>query len=524
MTVQNPVQKLGWNLIFDEEFSSPISYTKWDIDKMGDDCEYRGDFCPNPDNVSERQFPINPEKGNQFVSPGNGYAVIENTSVSCKVGCKYQHPENLRPYSFGGIKTFRVCSEDPYPTNNLFGNYYFYDEGYMEARVKLFNKIGQGSSMWLWSNNTYESKALYGSDTWNEIDIFEQHPELAVDNLFKGTYIYQDLQCDPPYSHLLTFDVFLHDITINQDYSLSNNWTTFGVKWNKDTIVWYVNNVPVYTMLMHTTGHDYPPPIWPFSPRFNTAGESWANMEDPGLMKIDYIRIYKKAGYNACPIRTFYHTKSESTDPNFDTIVYINQPYICQTANTSETSNRIISAHYYPEAVYSWSSPGYPTSQDPPVFIFSQSCLPYENPQTPDKFKYWLNPNNTQIVSSKVYPVWLHVTYPWGYTENSLINILVGSPESGGSFLAHRISYTCYFEITNPAKQSTQGSDYSLDGGNSWNPCVLKTISGMNYWCFGFFNPDTQVSFSYREYNDCGNSPVTNETLTMPPQPNPCGW
>ena len=81
MTVQNPVQKLGWNLIFDEEFSSPISYTKWDIDKMGDDCEYRGDFCPNPDNVSERQFPINPEKGNQFVSPGNGYAVIENTSV-----------------------------------------------------------------------------------------------------------------------------------------------------------------------------------------------------------------------------------------------------------------------------------------------------------------------------------------------------------------------------------------------------------------------------------------------------------
>ena len=525
MTVQNSVQKSGWNLIFDEEFSSPISNSKWDLTKRGDDCDSLGTgFSPNPDNVYVRQFPINPEKNNLFVSPGDGYAVIANTLVSCQTGCYPQHPYNPRPYSAGGIQTFRVCSEYSDPTYNLFGNYYFYDEGYMEARVKLFNKIGQGSSMWLWSNNTYESQAQFGSDTWNEIDVFEQHWDLAVDNLFKGTYIYQDLQCKPSNSHYLTFDVYLHDLTVNKDYSLSNNWTTFGVKWNKDTIVWYVNNIPVYTMLMHTAGHDYPPPIWPFSPRFGTAGNYNADMEDPGSMKIDYIRIYKKTGYYACPIRTFYHMASDEQDPNFDNISYTDQPYICQSDTSFENSNRIIGTHYYPEAAYSWSSPGYPTSQDPPVFIFSPSRLPYENPQTPDKFKYWLNPNNTQIVSSKVYPVWLHVTFPWGYTESSLINILVGSPESGGSFLAHRISYTCYFEITNPAKQSTQGSDYSLDGGNSWNPCVLKTISGTNYWCFGCFNPDTQVSFSYREYNDCGYSPVTNKTLTMPPQPNPCGW
>ena len=93
MTVQNSVQKSGWNLIFDEEFSSPISNSKWDLTKRGDDCDSLGTgFSPNPDNVYVRQFPINPEKNNLFVSPGDGYAVIANTLVSCQTGCYPQHP------------------------------------------------------------------------------------------------------------------------------------------------------------------------------------------------------------------------------------------------------------------------------------------------------------------------------------------------------------------------------------------------------------------------------------------------
>lgn len=466
----NPVQKPGWNLIFRDEFQSDsLDSLKWNRSTPGDD---ESGECL-------RGFAINPSN----IVIENGNANITNTIGSPLPGC---------PYSFGEIKTMSV-------RDTAFSSFYFYSPGYLETRVKLYTKTGQGAACWLWGIGTPEKPGSTGP--WNEIDIFELNG--VNTNIFNGAYhwTYNGVHVSQNHSIYLTDSARLYD--------LATNWTTFGLEWDSTSIKWFVNNqlvkeldlskIPPYCI----HADKYMPPVTPFCLRFNSGNNSVGNQSGipnpgdfPQSMLVDYLRMYKKSGQKASPI-----------------IVPGGVFQVCATAVSAGTSEKIIGSHYYPGAIYTWSSP---------AFELEDVSLPI--PQPPGKKRIWLKPN---IVAGQSYPIVLVTQSPGNYVESDTVMMFV-SPDLPAmppdNFYPSQVDTLCRFAVATPALPGVSGFEYSLDGAQSWNAGKIILKNGTEICSFGKFNPQQDVNFAFREQNGCGYSPVRYSTISMPAAPAGCKW
>ncbi len=494
----NPLDKPGYYILLNQAFQNPANY--WNVSKPYDDNGCVFNFMRNQNNVS---FPCmkrsEPDPSSNFPGPvldnpqDTCYAYLWNTNV----------PINGCPYSMGEIKTMTVDT-----SNHTFKSYYFYGTGYVESKIRqLYCSPGQGSAMWLWCVLDSDDPSIIHPDILddNEIDVFETQP--ADSNSFNIGYHWrknEGLQKVENY------------YTVHTSPKSYTDWTVFGVQWNHDSITWYVNNKQVYTMAMTdnpagcTSGNpqSFFSPDGPFCLRFNS-GPNTVGDHNPVLpstlpthLEIEYVRVYKPEGEKAAPITLFSGTKNQ----------------ISFSETSFDSSNTILSANYYPDAIYSWSSP---------AFEIEPFDMPGHLPQHHSgKVKIWIKPS---VQGDQTYPIILS-TNLLSHTEQDTAWYFICTsvpPIPPDNFLASRKKGPlCLYEISHPVENSsTAGSEFFDEDTQSWQQASIRTIGNIRYAFYGRFEPQTYVPIQYREKNACGYSEIRQSSLTIPiPPAGTCGW
>lgn len=467
--IPNPIDRPGWNLIFHDEFDfDSLDAAKWNRSTPFDD----------GNGSCIRKFAVNPAN----ITVGNGHAQIINSADQLLPSC---------PFSAGEIKTMSV-------RDTSFNSFYFYATGYVEARIKLFSKTGQGAAMWLWSVGTPNDPG--GPGPWSEIDVFELNG--INSNVVDGTY---------HWSFEGTHTSQLHNLFLNSGqglYDLTTNWTIFGIEWRSDTIYWYINNILVKKLDLHRIppfcleADNYSPAEYPYSLRFGTGPNSVGNMnlqassgDLPQQMLIDYVRAYRKAGEKASPITT-----SDG----------INQ--LCIASGDPEDPAKIIWAPWYPGVVHSWTSPSFD-------LVPENSAIPRPAGKIRILPKTGLLPGNS-------YPVMLHTLFPGGREEYDTLQILITDgppPPPLNDFEAAVIDSSCYYLLRKPAASNLSGGQYSRDGGNTW-VSAARTTSGAGWFNLFRIRPGSISNFLWRETNACGHSETLTAAFTAPPPIPGCKW
>jgi hypothetical protein len=493
----NPVNKPGYYLLLNPSFQNPANY--WNVSKPYDDNGCAFNFIRNQDNVT---FPclkssvLNPS-GN-FPDPlidqlqDTCYAYLWNTNVSVD-SCLY---------SQGEIKTMTVDA-----SNETFKSYYFYGTGYVEAKIRqLYCTPGQGSAMWLWCVQDSDDTTLIRPNILdnNEIDVFETQPDDSAS--FNSGYHWrmkEGLQLVHNY----------YRIHISP-YSYKD-WTIYAVQWNEDRITWYVNNKEVIHMDMTdkpsgcTSGNpkSFYPPNGPFCLRFGSGANSVGDHNPvlpetlPDRVEIEYVRVYKPEGEKAAPITFFSGTKNQ----------------ISISENSFETSITILSANYYPDATYSWSSP---------AFEIEPFEMPGHMPQHHNgKVKIWVKPS---VQGNQAYPVILSTSI-LSHTEQDTVWYFICTtvpPIPPDNFQASLTDRLCFYEISHPIENpSTASCEFFNEDTQSWQEASIRTINNSRYAFYGRFEPNMYVPIQYREKNAFGYSEIRHSNLIVPvPPPGTCGW
>lgn len=470
LNTPNPVGKPGWNLIFNDEFSG---------DSLND--LYWNRSNPWDDGIGEciRNFSVDP--GN--VDIDNETVHISNRIISVLPDC---------PFSGGEIKTISV-------KDTGFRSYYFYAPGFVEARVRLFNKTGQGAACWLWGVGTPEDPG--GPGPWNEIDLFELNG--VNRNIFTGTYHWSSggVHVSQNHSVYLTDSLGLYDLTAD--------WTIFGLEWNTDVIRWYVNNTLVKELDLHRIppycidASTFAPPVAPFSLRLGTSYNSVGNQSQPAnpadfpqSMIVDYVRVYQKSGIPKTPVLIHDHLCQ----------------FCCDTTLVPATG-KSVGTRYYPGYQYLWHAAA-----------FEMIPKPDAMPRPPERYLLRLR---EQVIPDTEYPLALTSVDRWGVTEYDTALIFIHSgipPAPMGTFSPDRRDTSCYYSLVTPVPDHTSGSEYSLNNGINWFPGEL-ICEGQNSYCrFGSFKPDTVIQLQFRNINACGTSVPQLSVVTLPPPEPGCKW
>jgi len=494
----NPVDKPGYYIMLNQTFQNPANY--WNVSKPYDDNGCVFNFMRNQENVS---FPCMKSSG---LDPSGNFPdpLIDNPQDTCYAYLWNTNiPINGCPYSMGEIKTMTVDT-----SNHTFKSYYFYGTGYVEAKIRqLYCSPGQGSAMWLWCVLDSDDPSIIHPNILddNEIDVFETQPNDS--NSFNLGYHWrmnEGLQKVENY------------FKIHTPPNSFTDWTVFAVHWNQDSITWYVNNKQVYNMEMTdkpsgcTSGNpnSFFPPDGPFCLRFNS-GPNTVGDHNPVLpatlpthLEIEYVRVYKPEGEKAAPITFFSGTKNQ----------------ICISETSFESSNTILSANYYPDATYSWSSP---------AFEIEPFDLPGHLPQHHSgKVKIWVKPS---VQGNQSYPIILS-TNLLSHTEQDTVWYFIYTsvpPIPPDKFQASLIEGPlCFYEISHPIENSsTAGCEFFNEDTQSWQEASIRTINNSRYAFYGCFEPLTYVQIQYRERDACGYSEIRHSSLTIPvPPPGTCGW
>ena len=494
----NPVDKPGYYILLNQGFQNPAKY--WNVSKPNDDkgCDFN--FMRNQENVtfpcmkgSRPGLPVHFQDEDTDNARSTCYAYLWNTNV----------PINDCPYSMGEIKTMTVDT-----ANHIFRSYYFYSSGYIEAKVRqLYSSPGQGSAMWLWCVLDSDDPTIVHPNILdgNEIDVFETQPN--VTNSFNSGYHWRMNES------LESVESYYRIHIIPNSYT---DWTVFAVQWSRDSITWYVNNKQVSRMVMSdypsgcTSGNptSFSPPDGPFCIRFNsgpnTVGDHNAVVPAtlPTHLEIEYVRVYKPEGEKAAPITFFSGVRNQ----------------ICISETSFETSNTILSANYYPDATYSWSSP---------AFESEPFDLPGHQPQHHSgKVKIWVKPG---VSGNQAYPLILSTTL-FSHTEQDTVWYFISDTVPSlptDEFQALRIEGPlCLYEVVHPIENlSTSACEFFNEDTQSWQEASIRTINNIRYAFFGQYEPQTYTSIQYREKNACGYSDTRHSGLTIPvPPPGSCGW
>jgi hypothetical protein len=250
------------------------------------------------------------------------------------------------------------------------------------------------------------------------------------------------------------------------------------------------------------------PPDGPFCLRFNS-GPNTVGVHDsvllstlPAHLEIEYVRVYKPEGEKAAPVTFFSGVRNQ----------------ISASETSFESSTTVLTANYYPDATYGWSSP---------AFEIQPFDFPGYQPQHHSgKVKIWVKPS---VQGNQSYPVILSTTL-LSHTEQDTAWYFIctsAPPLPPDDFQAIRTEGPmCLYEIRHPVENpSTAGCEFFDEATQSWQEASLRTIGNTRYAFFGRYEPQTNVQILYRETNACGYSEVRQSGLTVPvPLPGTCGW
>lgn len=471
----NSATKTGYNLIFEEKFDGQTSLdlTKWNRSTPTDD----GDgTCP-------RNIAMNPDN----ISVNTGVCKLEINNTNSSNGCEYSSSE---------IKSFSV-------TDQTFKNYYFKENSFIETRVKIPIKHGIGSAGWLY--NCYPS--------YSEIDLWETDGENT--DRFWASYHWQEggPACSPTqndYRKLDVCEIKVKKEGTSQDLDLTSNWMTFAVKWQYDSVVWYLNNVKARGInlfatkrptdccteipLLHNCDVSYGHTPYPLSIRFGSGPNSVGNTNDllnssdlPQSLQIDYIRIWKKVGYKAI----FFNALPT---------------LICKTGGA------VVQASYYPGVTYSWDQTNFDVAA-----TANSANYPWE---------IWVTPHSN-LTNSATYSLILTATFPSGYIEKDTVNLFIhgAAPTNPTTAVtSSRIGTSCYYE----AKIALPDA-YTTVLWNEDNLCS-NLVAGYNakigstwYSKYGTFDQQGSYTVKIKTQNSCGiTSSCATKSFTTGTPPGNC--
>jgi hypothetical protein len=219
-------------------------------------------------------------------------------------------------------------------------------------------------------------------------------------------------------------------------------------------------------------------------------------------VEIEYVRVYKPEGAKAAPINFFSGTKNQ----------------ISFSETSFDSSHTILSANYYPDANYSWSSP---------AFEIEPFEMPGHFPQHHSgKVKIWIKPS---VQGNQSYPVILSTTILSHTEQDTAWYFICTSPPPlpTDSFRATLIDPSlCFYEVSHPIVNPTTAScEFFNEETQSWQQAAIRTIDNNRYAFYGRFEPLTNVPIQYREKNACDYSGTRSSNLVVPvPPPGTCGW
>jgi beta-glucanase (GH16 family) len=251
-TIEPTGQHGGWELLYSDEFNgTSLDRTRWVTCYWWD----RGG-CTNRGN-HELQWYL---PGNVTVTGGHLRLRAERSNVDARDGNRYA-------YTSGLISTGRDVAQLTPPPR------FEFQYGYAEMRARLPAGRGLFPAFWMLPSD---------HDSLPEIDIMEvlgHQPSVLY------TYFH--------FADALKHHKSQHGIVDAPD--LSAGWHVFGVDWEPDRIVWYLDGIerwryddagrvphePMYLLINLAVGG-----TWPGSPDSSTR---W-----PAEMTVDYVRVWKK--------------------------------------------------------------------------------------------------------------------------------------------------------------------------------------------------------------------------------------
>ncbi|MBX7241015.1 MAG: hypothetical protein K1X92_04640 [Bacteroidia bacterium] len=467
----NPVQKPGWNLIFQDEFTGKgLNMAKWDRTDL---------TLPGNQNA----YTMNP-------------GMVSVASDVCEIKIAGT-PYNGGSISVGEIKTMSA-------TNPNFIPYDFHSGLYLEIRAKLpaFHE-GIGSAAWLYNcaGPRYNEIVLWETDGYNENRQYASYIWQNGPGNLCGQVLHIGCSCEDVNNNAVFNQgrIKLKDYQ-NNPVNLSAQFVNYGLKITQDSIIWSVNGVVTKKINVNTNPPGncitYDKPLNEYTLRINTGipltpGNSHlpSAADLPQSLLIDYVRVYQKSGTKAIKL---YNPPAE----------------VCK--NTSGSFE--LHHSYYPGATYSWSSPD---------FTFSTLYQPNAN-----NYVCTVTPLAQTANSSNPYTINLTAAFPGGYTENQDIKVCVvnaSPPSPSGNITSSRIGTTCYYEAKLQTTQCEE-IEWSEDNGISWTKGNTVLISGQYYSKYGFFDPNTTYTLKVRKSNACGKSSAINKTFTTGSVPSNCAF
>ncbi|MCC7506700.1 MAG: family 16 glycosylhydrolase [Saprospiraceae bacterium] len=484
----NPVAKPGFNLVFEDEFES-FDESVWDRSSPGDDnCAYGDDSFCNPDH---------PQAYNCRV-PGNESNVLGSDGNDALVRVREGEDMNLCSHSGGEFKSF-----DSRP-GNPFRDWVIDPNSFLEIRVRYpecYNQ-GVGCAGWLSGNYVYNGGRYAEIDLW---EVYGNEPDQYQANFHWGEAgggaCNTIALIDPnwTYSCQEPTKITVHDLQ-NQDFNFSEHYLTYGLEWDNDQIKYYLNNQMVKTVALHTAPLKN---VYPFHLRLG-AGRS-LNVEVtecddfPQVASIDYVRVYKKAGFQAMRLIT----------PQVISIC-------SQPPNSPWDDGDAIKVSYYPGVAYEVILPDctMPNGQD--CFYIDHT----NDNNEPDWAcqKYWLQAR--QGTPTGTYTAVVRATYPDGRVEQVSITVLVhnAAPPTPSNLFFTTDSNHFLYTPTTTIQANTLGYEWSYNGGQTWQrqPNGPGEVYNFGKPFHAGPQPITRI-VCVRSYNDCGGVSVPFcRTLTIP--------
>ena len=204
----------------------------------------------------------------------------------------------LFPYTSGLVTTGKQVSDNSIPHNFIF------QYGYAEIRAQVPSGQGVWPAFWLLPADHYSKP---------EIDIMEilgDEPNMAhmtfhFINEFEETVQYGE--------------------TVQSDENFSDGWHTFGIDWQPDMLVWYVDGVevwryksslyipdePMYLLLNLAIGGD-----WPGDPDEQT--------RFPNEFVIDYVKVWRRPSDPlVVPLVADSYFSNDESEQNFGEALYL---------------------------------------------------------------------------------------------------------------------------------------------------------------------------------------------------------
>jgi len=348
-----------WQLVWEDHFNS-FDNTRWD----------KSHYC---DHGGEPQLYLD---RNVWVSNGNLVIQVKREEAQCPNPA----PPVAAAYACGGCGSNKNYD---YTSGwvELKGDYRI-KYGYIEARIKVPRKNGLHSSFWTFINETAPPHNAA------EIDIFEisgGDPSNTITTNIHTCYkcpvpegIFCNPNCEFNYYHAT------HSLS-NFDYT---GWHTYGLEWDRNKIIWYIDGKPFRT----TSNHGV---IDNVNIIFNISVDKVKNPPTSLIeyMYVDYVKVYS--------LKCDGNKEAVNEIPNFNTYNYaVKKSITMSNATTIPSGNIHLRATDFIEL-----KPGFEVPLGKELFLDVSPC---------EENKVKVSPNRPKL--------FLDTTLIRGYLQTDIVN------------------------------------------------------------------------------------------------------